>query len=265
MNSLLSPKEKEDLLGAWQKEGGISGNALKIIACIFMFFDHLSQGVALNSIGFQVSRTYSSLGIPVFWNIPLGEIMGTVATLFGRIAFPIFCFLLVQGALLTRDYKKQVLRLLVFALISEVPFNLCISGTLFYPGHQNVFFELAFGVATVAILHKMETHFGGRKKSLLQALAFILMAVLCEVLNFDYGAAGIIAIVLFYLAVWSRRRTMTMGLFAFLFEAPLYGMVYLSLPLIYSYNGKRGMGSRYGFYIFYPGHLLLLYLLSLWI
>ena len=117
----------------------------------------------------------------------------------------------------------------------------------------------------VVLLQEMETRFDGRKKSLLQALIFILIAVLCEMLNFDYGAAGIIAIVLFYLAAWSRRRTMTMGLFAFLFEAPLYGMVYLSLPLIYSYNGKRGMGSRYGFYIFYPGHLLLLYLLSLWI
>lgn len=265
MNSLLTPAEKEDLLGAWQKEGGISGNALKIIACIFMFFDHLSQGVALNSIGFQVSKTYNSLGIPVFWNVPLGEIMGTVATLFGRIAFPIFCFLLVQGALLTRDYKKQILRLLAFAFISEIPFNLCLSGEPFYLGHQNVFFTLAFGVATVVLLQEMETRFDGRKKSLLQALIFILIVVLCEMLNFDYGAAGIIAIVLFYLAAWSRRLTMTMGLFAFLFEAPLYGMVYLSLPLIYSYNGKRGKGSRYGFYIFYPGHLLLLYLLSLWI
>lgn len=265
MNSLLTPAEKESLLAGWQRKGGFSGNALKIIACIFMFFDHLSQGVALNSIGFQVSRTYSSLGVPVFWNVPMGETLGTVSTLFGRIAFPIFCFLLVQGALLTRDYKKQVLRLLAFAFISEIPFNLCLSGTPFYLGHQNVFFTLAFGVATVAILRKMEDRFQGRKKSLLQALVFILIAVLCELLNFDYGLAGIIAIVLFYLAAWSRRRTMTMGLFAFLFEAAFYGMVYLSLPLIYAYNGKRGRGSRYGFYIFYPGHLLLLYILSLWI
>ena len=265
MNSLLTPAEKESLLANWRREGGLSGNALKIIACVFMFFDHLSQGVALNSIGFQVSRTYSSLGVPVFWNVPMGETLGTVATIFGRIAFPIFCFLLVQGALLTRDYKKQILRLLAFALISEIPFNLCLSGEPFYLGHQNVFFELAFGVATVAILREMETRFDGRKKSLLQALVFILIAILCEILNFDYGLAGIVAIVLFYLAAWSRRRTMTMGLFGFFFEAPLYGMVYLSLPLIHAYNGKRGRGSRYGFYIFYPGHLLLLYFLSLWI
>lgn len=265
MNSLLTPAEKEDLLAHWRREGGLSGNALKILACIFMFFDHLSQGVALNSIGFQVSRTYSSLGVPVFWNVPMGEVLGTVATIFGRIAFPIFCFLLVQGALLTRDYKKQILRLLTFAFISEIPFNLCLSGTPFYTGHQNVFFTLAFGVTALAILQEMETRFDGRKKSLLQALVFILIAVLCQILNFDYGAAGIIAIVLFYSAAWSRRRTMIMGLFAFLFEAAFYGMVYLSLPLIYNYNGKRGRGSRYGFYIFYPGHLLLLYFLSLWI
>ena len=126
-----------------------------------------------------------------------------------------------------------------------------------------MFFELAFGAATVAILRKMEDRFRGRKKSLLQALVFILIAVLCELLNFDYGAAGIIAMVLFYLAAWSRKRTMAMGLFGFLFEAPLYGMVYLSLPLIHAYNGKRGRGSRYGFYIFYPGHLAFIFTIPL--
>lgn len=265
MNSLLTAEGKASLLGKWEKEGGLSGNALKVIACIFMFIDHLSQGVALNSIDFRVTDSLNSWGLPMIWGIPFPETLATIGTLFGRIAFPIFCFLLVQGVLLSRDYKKQILRLLVFALISEIPFDLCCSGTPFYWDHQNVFFELAFGAAAVAILRKMEDRFQGRKKSLLQALVFILIAVLCELLNFDYGAAGIIAMVLFYLAAWSRRRTMAMGLFGFLFEAPLYGMIYLSLPLIHAYNGKRGRGSRYGFYIFYPGHLLLLYLLSLWI
>ncbi|MFR9296896.1 MAG: TraX family protein, partial [Aedoeadaptatus pacaensis] len=94
---------------------------------------------------------------------------------------------------------------------------------------------------------------------------FIATDLLAEFLRFDYGASGIVAMVLFFLVFNDRRRTMLMGLIAFLFEAPLYGTVYLSLPLIYQYNGKRGRGGRWFFYIFYPAHLLALYLLSLWI
>ena len=55
MNSLLTAEGKASLLAKWEKEGGLSGNTLKVIACIFMFIDHLSQGVALNSIDFRVT------------------------------------------------------------------------------------------------------------------------------------------------------------------------------------------------------------------
>ncbi len=264
MNRLLTPQAKESFLASWHREKGLSGNALKMIACVLMFFDHMSQGVALNSLGFMPTGVTTSWGIPVLWGIPTASLLATIATLAGRIAFPIFCFFLVQGVLLSGDYKKQIQRLLLFALIAEVPFDLGLFGQVFYWDHQNVLFELALGAVTIVGMKKILD--GDKKgKRSYAAWLFIAAAILAEILKFDYGASGIIAMVLLYLACNDRRRTMFMGLFAFFFEAPLYGTVYLSLPLIYQYNGKRGRGERWFFYIFYPAHLMALYLLSLWI
>lgn len=262
MNRLLTPQAKESLLAAWHREKGLSGNALKMIACVLMFFDHMSQGVALNSLGFTPAYVVNSWGIPVLSGLPTASLLATIATLAGRIAFPIFCFFLVQGVLLSGDYKKQIQRLLLFAFIAEVPFDLGLFGQIFYWDHQNVLFELAMGAATIVGMKKILD--GDKKRKQLYAvLLFIAAAILAEVLKFDYGSVGIIAMVLLYLACNDRRRTMLMGLFAFFFEAPLYGTVYLSLPLIYQYNGKRGRGGRWFFYIFYPAHLLALYFISL--
>lgn len=262
MNRLLSPEAKESLLAAWHREKGLSGNALKMIACVLMFFDHMSQGVALNSLGFTPTYVVNDWGIPVLSGIPMPSLLATIGVLAGRIAFPIFCFFLVQGILLSGDWKKQIQRLVLFALIAEVPFDLGLFGQAFYWDHQNVLFELALGAATIVGIKKILD--GDKKRKQLYAvLLFIATAILAEVLKFDYGLAGIIAMVLFYLVCVDRRRTMVMGIFAFLFEAPLYGTVYLSLPLIYQYNGKRGRGGRWFFYIFYPAHLLALYFISL--
>lgn len=264
MNRLLTPEARESLLAAWHREKGLSGNALKMIACVLMFFDHLSQGVALNSLGFTPSYIANEWGLPILSGLPTAELLAMVATLAGRIAFPIFCFFLVQGVLLSGDFKKQIQRLSLFALISEVPFDLGLFGQAFYWDHQNVFFELALGAITIVAMKKILDGEGKRKR-LVATCIFIATAVIAEFLRFDYGASGIIAMILFFLVCNDRRRTMLMGLIAFLFEAPLYGTVYLSLPLIYQYNGKRGRGGRWFFYIFYPAHLLALYLLSLWI
>ena len=90
MNRLLTPEARESLLAAWHREKGLSGNALKIIACVLMFFDHLSQGVALNSLGFTPSYIANEWGLPILSGLPTAGLLAMVATLAGRIAFPIF-------------------------------------------------------------------------------------------------------------------------------------------------------------------------------
>lgn len=260
MHSLRTPEEKAALLGTWTREKGLSGNALKALACFFMFFDHLAQGVALRSLGF------SYLGISEMASMPIPARLAGISVLFGRIAFPIFCFFLVQGILLTRDANKQIMRLLIFGLISEIPFDLGLFGEIFYWDHQNVMFTLATGAAVVSLIEKIrKREVSEYKKWIGIGLVVLAGGFLAEGLRFDYGFNGVFAIALLYAASSDRIKSLFMGLIAFLFEAPFYGTVYLALPLLYTYNGRRGRGNRYGFYLFYPGHLLFLYLLSFYV
>ena len=93
----------------------MDGTVLKLIACLSMFIDHLGAVCFSGMMGFRI---------------------------IGRLAFPIYCFLLVEGAVHTHDMKKYILRMGIFALISEVPFDLAFYHRLVYMGHQNVFFIL---------------------------------------------------------------------------------------------------------------------------
>ena len=90
----------------------MDGTVLKLIACLSMFIDHLGAVCFSGMMGFRI---------------------------IGRLAFPIYCFLLVEGAVHTHDMKKYILRMGIFALISEVPFDLAFYHRLVYTEHQNVF------------------------------------------------------------------------------------------------------------------------------
>ncbi len=158
------------------KNGGITGSTLKIIAIVTMFIDHV--GASLFEI--YISRFLSPLGpeyceaaitskAPWLWADWMGNIV-TVTNIdmllraIGRIAFPIFCFLLVEGFLHTRNVKKYLVRLFIFALISDVPFDLAFFAEIGLK-HQNVFFTLFLGVSALACIdyvrHKDKDSFNG--------------------------------------------------------------------------------------------------------
>ena len=122
-----------------EKAVGLSGSTLKLIAIVTMFIDHL--GV----VAFETQ--ISNYMVPYY-----------IMRLIGRLAFPIFCFLLVEGFFHTRDVKKYALRLLVFAFISEIPFDLAFNRQMFYWRHQNVFFTLFIGLLVIALLEIGRAH-----------------------------------------------------------------------------------------------------------
>ena len=116
----------------------------------------------------------------------------------GRVAFPIFAFMAVEGYFHTHDLKKYTLRLLLFALLSEIPFDLMYGGTWFYPVHQNVIWTLLLGILGV---HLMETV---RKKQktwmylLVSALVVAAGAVLGTLGMVDYYGTGVLTVFIFY-------------------------------------------------------------------
>ncbi len=148
------------------KRKGIPGSTLKIIAIITMFIDHVGAAVFepyiydyLENNGPDQAKAAICSKLPWFW----ADWMGNVDALsnidmtlrsIGRIAFPIFCFLLVEGFLHTHDLKKYLTRLFAFALISDIPFDLAFFGKIRLD-HQNVFFTLFFGVLALAAMDRV--------------------------------------------------------------------------------------------------------------
>lgn len=230
-----------------------SGTALKTIACITMLIDHI--GASCIEAGLLLPELETGEVSGGAWDQLSLFQLDRVLRFTGRLAFPLFCFLLVEGFVHTHDVKKYVRRLFLFALISEVPFDLAFFRTPFALDHQNVYWTLALGVLAMAGLKRFE------KENGLPGWQGLVWAGGCAALalavNTDYHAIGVLIICTLYLTRADRKRQCLAGALLFLFEltAPL------AFVLVWFYNGQRGACSplqKKAFYWFYPVHLLVL-------
>ena len=223
----------------------LSQEGLKFLACAIMLLDHI--GATL---------------------IPWGTLR-----IIGRLAFPIFCFLLAEGAHYTRNPRNYLLRLGIGAILSELPFDLALFGSWSWQ-HQSVMIPLLLGAMALLAMKRMT-------QPLLKILVLLLFACLADFMNTDYGGAGVLMIALFGLTrerkygwlvqllgmylicrwiipggvVWFIGRYVFIEIFAILALIP-----------IWLYSGKKSTSSRavqWAFYLFYPVHLWILYLISI--
>ena len=230
-----------------------SGTALKTIACITMLVDHI--GASCIEAGLllpELERGEVSGGA---WDQLSLFQLDRVLRFTGRLAFPIFCFLLVEGFVHTHNVKGYLGRLVLFGLISEVPFDLAFFRTPFALDHQNVYWTLALGVLAMAGLKHYEKPDGSASwKGLLCAAGCTLAALLACT---DYDGIGVLIICALYLTRGDRKRQCIVGavLFAWELTAPL------AFVLVWFYNGQRGRctpAMQKVFYWFYPVHLSVL-------
>ena len=212
---------------------GLSASTLKWIAVISMLIDHFA--------------------IAIYWQMRQHNYETyRMLRYAGRIAFPIYCFLLVEGFIHTRNVKKYIGRCFLFACISEIPFDMAIHGAIWYPQNQNVYFTLVIGLCTLYVLDRLK---GNEMKDMLARIGCIAVgAGLAQILEVDYHYLGVLFIVMFYYL--RNRNTLQrdiIGAIAFSYEitAPL-----AFIP-IHFYNGKRGLPLKYAFYMVYPVHLLI--------
>ena len=255
---------KQQLAAQTRKLRGISGSTLKLIAVITMIIDHVAAGILIrylfrNGIHDLDINNMSAVNQWMDQNAALFSTY-TAMRLIGRIAFPIYCFLLVQGFEYTPNRLKYAARLLMFAAISEIPFDLLFKGQILEFGYQNVFFTLFFGLAVMMGLRWVEENLGGRMFTPLLYLIVIAAGMAAaQLAKTDYAAIGVLCIVVTYLFRKKKIWQIVSGCIVFSWE--------LTAPLAYIpiafYNGKRGWKLKYFFYLVYPVHLFVLYLICM--
>lgn len=158
--------------------GGISANQLRCLAMFLMLLDHL----------------WATLVPGNFW-----------MTYAGRLAFPIFAFQISEGFFHTSDRKRYAMRLLAFALLSEIPFDLLYGSTVFYPFHQNVLFTLLLGLLAISAIDRARRE-RSAKTALRAALVLPGTLLLSIVGTVDYGWRGMLTVVAFYALRGFPRR-----------------------------------------------------------
>ncbi len=228
----------------------LDGSTLKIIALITMLIDHFAASVILRGIlapHAPISRGTSLYTLYLFYK---------VLRAIGRTAFPIYVFLLVEGFRHTSSRPRYLARLIIFAFVSELPFDLALKMSRWDTSHQNVFFELAMCL----ILLMLWEYFEG--KAVLRLLSFAVIALMAHFMHLDYGAYGIALVVVFYVLREWRIPQAFFGLLVMSFELPGVILGFVPLPF---YSGKRGRQIKYFYYAAYPVHLLLYYLLTVYL
>jgi len=216
----------------------LSGATLKHIALFTMLCDHVNKAIFVN--------------MSVAGAVPTAVmVLSACFDILGRIALPIFAFLLVEGFFNTRSRGKYLRNLLVFAVISEIPFNMFTGGELLIDWHQNIYFTLALGFGMIWLIDVIKRR---TKLWLLPAVPIIGVACLVSMFgSFDYDFFGILTIALFYLL---RGRWFCPAVaFLPLVKTPWAGLGYLAT---YLYNGERGKQCKWFNYWFYPAHLLVI-------
>ena len=223
---------------------GLSGAALKGIAAGTMLIDH---------VGAILFPAFGVVAFGRFW---------PVLRIIGRLAFPIYAFLIAEGVAHTKNIKKYELRMLLLALVSEPIYDLVMHGSILEFTNQNILFTMLIGILT---LH------AGRWARLSGKgyLSYVIAAAGCflaEALHCDYGIGGILTILIFSNQFLSEEELPMKLLFMAMVHMVLYGSIqgfaaFAAIP-IWLYNGERGYNTplvKWGFYLFYPIHLLLLW------
>lgn len=181
----------------------------------------------------------------------------------GRVAFPVYAYCLAEGFRYTSDYRRYLGRLALFAILSEIPFDLAFYGVPFSFAHQNVFFTLTLGLILLWVLERC------REQLLLCAGAFTVLCFLAQALHMDYGAGGLLMVFAFYLAQQGTSPWIGWGIFVFInlfgYAGGVQWAAILALLPIGLYSGKAGKKKQRFFYWIYPLHLLLLWVIEKYI
>ena len=225
-----------------------SGAQLKYIAFLSMLIDHVNK----------------ALIYPLLTENGFLRYVSDVFDILGRVAFPIFMFFLVEGFFKTGNRFKYLLNLIVFGIISEIPFDLFQSAVLFQPNSNNVMFTLALALVMIWVIDELKVPKSYIIPPVLwfpvSIIIVITVCLLSMIWGLDYEYHGILIAYFFY--IFRNNPILSIiGGYLSIFKTP---WALLGFGLTLTYNGKRGKQNKILNYLFYPVHLLILGLLRLY-
>lgn len=266
----------------------VNAGQMKMFAALVMLIDHMAYAL--------LERNYTADGLPVYKSIQYGVLLDDLGRTVGRQAFPVFCYFLVEGFFHTRSRPKYFARLSCFAVVSQVPFHKALfprTHTL----HANVFVTLGFGFLAIWILdwlgrvllpavvspvkNRSGEYAEGKNKvkisgsiwgcvgNVLDLLCFVCacggvvfgFCLLAEIFHSDYSYGGVAAIVIMYLLHKHRGLSLSVSWIWLSLYNSLELWTAPAFLLLACYDGQRGRQHKYFFYLFYPAHLLALWLI----
>jgi protein traX len=225
-----------------------SGAQLKYIAFLSMLADHVNK----------------ALIYPFLSGEGILQRISDAFDILGRIAFPLFAFFLVEGFFKTGNRKKYLASLLIFGIISEIPFDMALSGVFFEPNSNNIMFTLALMLITIWIIDTLKEKMQNMSKYIWYPFSFVIVGIMCiisMVTGLDYEYHAIMIGYLFYIFYNKRVFAIFLGYLAIFKEV----WSLLGFSLILTYNGKRGKQNKLFNYCFYPVHLLILGILRIFL
>lgn len=215
----------------------LDGTALKLFAMIAMIIDHLKDSFFPEQIWMKVV---------------------------GRLAMPVFAFMVAEGYHHTRDREKYLLRLFVFGLISEIPFDLVVKDRILELTHQNIMFTFAWSVLCLMCIDRIAENENRTLRYVLNTVTVLFFAIGSLLMGLDYNIVGP-AVIVTYHFLREKSLVISNSIAALIYlvfrNVGVYAFGVMGFIPIYLYNGKRGKGLKWLFYCFYPLHLLLIYLI----
>ena len=216
---------------------GINGAQLKYIAFASMFIDHFNKAI--------ITPFLTGTGPMV--------IITTIFDILGRIAFPIFAFMIVEGFFKTKSRWKYLKNLLIFAVISEIPYDMFQSAEFVNTWSQNILWGLALGLFTIMVIDKLKDYIKKRPLWIFVSLLLVALSSLGSMLiSSDYEYYAIIIIYLYY--IFYDKKLVASGLGYLVIIKEIYAILGFTTVLLY--NGEKGKQNKIFNYLFYPVHLL---------
>ena len=237
------------------------------------------QEIRLNKLTLQiiamVTMLIDHMGIVFFPELPLLRIIG-------RLAFPIFAFFIAEGCERTHHFPRYICRMALFAVLSEVPYDL-VHGGWWVPEEQNVLWTFLLAMLCIYVWKKLSARRETAVGIALSVLSAVAAFVLGEILHTDYGGFGVLVVLLFWICrdqPWRHSgELLGQGLIYFRLTAielvetgdlvmPLQGFAVFAMPFLWLYDGTQGPHNKviqYVCYAFYPVHLAVIGILALYV